>query len=105
MSEVLHANIFFLITGIAVVVCSVLLCIILFHLIKVARAVRRIVESIEAGAEVIVEDIQNLRTLFSDEGFIGRFFSMLAGRTRRGQGRRTARSEKKKDTYDSNDDI
>jgi hypothetical protein len=90
MSEVLQTNIFFLITGIAVIICSALVCVLLFHLIKVARKVRRLIDSVEAGAEVIAEDIQQLRTFFSNGGFIARLVRMFAGKSTRGGARRTS---------------
>ncbi len=73
MSEILHANIFFFITGIAVIVFTFLLSIALFHLIKILKAVRRIVDRVEAGTATIAEDIENLRTYVAEETFLGRF--------------------------------
>ncbi len=74
MSEVLQANIFFFITGIAVIVFSLLLSIALYHLIKILKAVRRIVDRVEAGTETITEDIDRLRTYIMEESFLSRFF-------------------------------
>lgn len=74
MSEVLHANIFFLVTGIAVIVFTFLLCIALYHLIKILTVVRRIVDRVEAGTETITEDIERLRTYVVEESFLARFF-------------------------------
>ena len=97
MSEVLQTNVFFFITGIAVIVCSALLCVLLFHLIKVARTLRRLIDSVEAGAEVIAEDMQQLRTFFMDGGFISRLVRMFAGKSARGGSRRRSeKTEKKK---------
>lgn len=79
MSEVLQANIFFLITGIAVIVFSALLCVALFHLIKVLKSFRRIIDRIEAGTEVIAEDMQQVRTYFTGEGIIRRLVTKLMG--------------------------
>ncbi len=76
MSEVLHANIFFFITGIAVIVFTFLLSIALFHFIKILKAVRRIVDRIEAGTETIAEDIEQLRTYVVEESFLSRFLKM-----------------------------
>lgn len=61
MTEVLHANIFFAITSVAVVTATILLCVLLYHVIRIVRAVRRIVERVEAGSEVIAEDLEDLR--------------------------------------------
>jgi hypothetical protein len=99
MSEVLHANIFFFITGIAVIVFSALLCVALFHIIKVLKSLRRIMDRIEEGTEVIAEDIQNVREYFTEGGFIGRFVSSLMGSSRGGASQKdhkAGKSERKK---------
>ena len=80
MNEVLHANVFFFITGIAVIVFTALLCVALFHGIKVLKSLRRIMERIEMGTEVIAEDMQNVRAYFSGEGIIRRLITKLVGR-------------------------
>ena len=79
MSEVLQANIFFLITGIAVIVFSALLCVALFHGIKVLKALRRVMDRIEEGTEIIAEDMQNVRTYFTADGLLRRLISKLIG--------------------------
>ena len=61
MTEVLHANIFFIITSIAVVIFSLLVCVLLYHVIKIVKSVRRIVERVEAGSEVLAEDLEDIR--------------------------------------------
>ncbi len=61
MTEVLHANIFFVITSIAVVVLTLLVCVLLYHVIKIIKSVRRIVERVEAGSEVLAEDLEDIR--------------------------------------------
>jgi len=65
MTEVLHANIFFVITSIAVVIFTVLICVLLFYVIKIVKAVRRIVDRVEAGSEVLAEDLDHLRSSFN----------------------------------------
>lgn len=62
MTEVLQANIFFIITSIAVVVFTLLVCVLVYHLIKIVRAIRRIVDRVEAGSEVLAEDMENIRS-------------------------------------------
>jgi flagellar biosynthesis/type III secretory pathway M-ring protein FliF/YscJ len=73
MSEVLLTNIFFIITGLAVVVFAVLGSIVLYYLIRILRAVRDIAERMREGNEVIAEDVASVR-----EGLVsGRFFSAI----------------------------
>jgi hypothetical protein len=90
MNEVLLTNIFFIITGSAILFCTVVLCIALFYVITVVRTIKRIVDTIEAGAEVIVEDMQHMRTFFSQNGFVARLVQLLAGKKSTG-----ARARKK----------
>ncbi len=75
MSEVLQANIFFLITSIAVGVLTILGCVLLYQVIKIVRSLRRIIERVEAGSEVIAEDISDLRTFVLE----GSLLSQLIG--------------------------
>lgn len=61
MGEVLQANIFFFITAASVIILTVFLAIVFYHFIKIVRSVRRIIERIEEGSEVVIEDLQNVR--------------------------------------------
>lgn len=79
MTEVLHANIFFIITTVAVVLFTLLMCVLLFHLIKIVKAVRRIVDRVEAGSEVLADDIENLRATFNITNLIQFIMSLVPG--------------------------
>ena len=70
MSEVLHANVFFFITGIAVIVFTSLLCVVLFQGIKILQSIRRIVMRVEDTADALGADINEIRTNFSKGGAI-----------------------------------
>lgn len=95
MSEVLHANIFFFITGIAVIIFTALLCVAFYHFIKVLRSLRRIMERIEEGTEVIAEDLHHVREFFTQEGFVGRLITTLTGSAKRTtRGSTSAKSKK-----------
>ena len=95
MDEVLLTNVFFIITGTAVVICTMLFCVALFYVIKIVRTLRRIIDAIEAGAEVIAEDMHQIRAFFTQDGLIARLIAMVAGRRRRSTrtGRKQAESE------------
>lgn len=82
MSEVLHANIFFFITGIAVIVFTMLLCVALYHAIKILKSVRRVMDRIEAGSEVIAEDLQSFRAYFAEQSPFARFLRAILGERR-----------------------
>ncbi|MCD5381873.1 MAG: hypothetical protein LR017_00985 [Candidatus Pacebacteria bacterium] len=80
MSEVLHANIFFFVTSIAVIVFTLLLCIAIYHVIKILKSVQNIIDRIEAGSEVIAEDVSNLRSFVANGGFVSQLFSFILNR-------------------------
>ena len=80
MNEVLHANIFFFITGISVIIVTVFFCVGLFHVIKALKAVRRILNRVEEGTEAIAEEISNARTYFFEEGLLPRLIKKIMGR-------------------------
>lgn len=93
MSEVLQANIFFVITSIAVVVLTVLLCFVLYQLVRILKNIRDITERLRRGSEQLAEDAQVVRS-FVHEGIIGtarKFLSSLSGEKR--PSRRTKREE------------
>ena len=61
MNEILQANIFFVIASVATVCFTILLCVLLYHVIKIVRAIRRIVERVESGSEALASDVEELR--------------------------------------------
>lgn len=79
MSEILHANIFFVITSIAVVLFTLLVCVLMYHLIKIVRAIRRIVERVEAGSEVLADDIDHIRSSLNPTKLIQFVMSFVPG--------------------------
>lgn len=91
MNEVLHANIFFLIASIATVIFSILTCIILYQVIKIAKVVRSILERIEAGSEKISQDIAHVRSLIGNGGVVSRVVTFFVGAF--GAGRRNRSKE------------
>ncbi len=77
MSEILQANIFFFITSVAVVVFTILLCTILYQILKIVKSVKRIVDRVEAGSEQLASDMSKLRSYFQEGGFMGSMFSFF----------------------------
>ncbi|MEL6804009.1 MAG: hypothetical protein AAFO91_09540 [Bacteroidota bacterium] len=61
MDEVLHANVFFIIASVAMVVFTIMVCVFLYHVIKIVSALRRIIERFETGSEALAGDIEELR--------------------------------------------
>ena len=82
MNEVLHANIFFIIASIATVVFCILITVILYHVLKITRSVRSIIERIQAGSEVIAQDVANIRELVASGGMFSRLIKFVMGTSR-----------------------
>lgn len=95
MSEVLQANVFFFITSIAVIVFSLLLCVLLYHAIKVVKAAQRIIERIEVGSEAIAEDVANLREYFVERSLISQILGIFLGRREKSRSRKAKTTRKK----------
>lgn len=75
MTETLHANIFFLITSLAVIIVTAGLVWLLYHVIHIARDIRSIVsklrkagDEIEQDFEAMRGDFHNLRANLKEEG-------------------------------------
>lgn len=79
MDEVLHANIFFFIASLATVIFFVFLCFILFHVYKIVKSLRAIVERIEAGSEMIAEDVAHVREMVASGGIWSRLIQFFIG--------------------------
>lgn len=94
MNEILHANIFFVIASIATVIFSIILCLILYHVLKITKSLRSIIERIEAGSEVIANDVAHVRALIADGGMVNKVFQFIIGATR---GRSKSKRDNTKD--------
>lgn len=79
MSEVLQANIFFFVTGIAVIIFSSLLCVALYQLIRILKSIRRVMDRIEAGSEIIAADLENVRSYFAEKSLFSRVIGAILG--------------------------
>ncbi len=77
MTEILQANIFFVIASIATVVFCIFVCLILYQILKIVRTVRKIIERIEEGSEVIAEDVAFARSWM--RGGLSSLFGMFTG--------------------------
>lgn len=91
MDEVLHANIFFFITSVAVILFTLLLCFALYYIIKILQSLRRIVDRIDAGSEMIVEDVEQLRSYVLEGSLVSQLVGFFMGRARRPKSKRGAR--------------
>ncbi|MDB5224909.1 MAG: hypothetical protein JWO43_531 [Candidatus Adlerbacteria bacterium] len=72
MTEVVHADIFFFITAVAVMVLSVLLGVALYYVIGIVREVRAVMIQVRHASENITRDIDALRANLKSEGQRGK---------------------------------
>ncbi|MCL5435949.1 MAG: hypothetical protein M1275_02615 [Patescibacteria group bacterium] len=68
MDSFIHADIFFFITSIAVVLVTALLVIALVYLVRILRDAKSVTGKVKEETELISEDINELRTKTKKEG-------------------------------------
>jgi hypothetical protein len=78
MTEVVHADVFFFITAVAVVVLSVLAAVLLYYAIGIAREVRTVVVQVRKASDDLSRDLDVLRSSLAQEGRKGRAIVDLA---------------------------
>ena len=84
----------------------ILLSVILYHVIKIVKSVRAILDKVEAGSEVLAEDVSNLRSqIISGGSFVTRFITLLINNLGifggQESGRRRSSSTKRKKVRES----
>ena len=93
MTEILQANIFFFIASFATIVFSIMACVAMYLIIKILISIRAILARIEAGSDLIADDISAARAFVTGGGLISHLISFVA-RAGGGQKRRSSRSKK-----------
>lgn len=100
MNEVLLANLFFIITGSAVLVVTAFVCLLCFHLITITKKARMMLDRAEAYGEVLMDDVNVLRDhiggYIAKGNIFGKIINMVVGALTMGNTKRTS-SRKKKD--------
>lgn len=96
MNDILLTNIFFIITGTAVLIITALLGVVLFHAIKIIRTVRKILEKIDAGSETIADDLSRLREYFIERSFFSMILGKVFGATRGVRRKKSTRTKNEK---------
>lgn len=81
MTTLIHADIFFFISTIALVLVSVGIIVALVYLIKILRNVSEVSDKVKEESAEIITDIRHLRSDMKREGFrmqhVGQFFARL----------------------------
>ncbi len=79
MEAVLKSEVFFFITGTAVVVLSVVLLVALYYLIKILRDVKEISRTVKRESELIASDVDAVRRSIKKKGKqVGAFIKRAA---------------------------
>ncbi len=79
MNEVLHANIFFIIASVATVAFFVLVCFIIYQVVKILKLVRSVMERVESTSEILAGDISHIREMMANGGWFARLMNFILG--------------------------
>ena len=81
MTDFAKMDVFFFVTTIAVVVLSILLAILIIYIIKISRDIKHITQKARSEAELISQDLSDLRQNVKEHGaklkYFASFFSNL----------------------------
>ncbi len=87
MRTLIHANIFFFITSIFVIVLTLILGIAGAYVILILRDMKEISKKVKTESEEIIEDVKELREKIREEGVglrnIGRLFGLFSKRRKK----------------------
>ncbi|MBI5530253.1 MAG: hypothetical protein HY918_02010 [Candidatus Doudnabacteria bacterium] len=87
MSDFAKMDIFFFVTTIAVAVLTVLLAVLIIYIIKISRDIKHITNKARSEAELISQDLSDLRQNVKDHGaklkYFASFFSNLNKRSKK----------------------
>ena len=96
MDTLVHADIFFFVTTIAVVVVAVTFVVVAFYLVGVLRRTRDIVDAVKAETALVREDIQGARMRVKAGGLrlahLLDFFSVMGGGKNKNKKSKTERN-------------
>lgn len=98
MNEILLANLFFIITGSAVLVVSTFVCVVCFHAIKIERMARSLLHQIGTGTELLIEDAKAFRSHLAEGNLFGRIVAAVIGALTHATAKRAGVQRKKDDS-------
>ncbi|MBU3668707.1 MAG: hypothetical protein FGM57_01925 [Candidatus Taylorbacteria bacterium] len=67
-SNLIHADIFFFITAISVVLLTIILIVILFYIARAVKTISQMVEKIKTESDQVIDDLSDLREKIKDGG-------------------------------------
>jgi uncharacterized membrane protein len=84
MESIIHADIFFLVSTVALILISIGIIIALIYIIKILRTVSKVSDKVKEESTEIIDDLKHLRGNIKQEGFrfrsVKSFLSKLFGR-------------------------
>lgn len=86
MTEVLQANIFFIIASVVTVIFGLIITLVLFQIYKIVRLIRSIVERLDSASAMVAGDAAELRQFLAKGGLmatVARFIMGTRGRRKR----------------------
>ena len=83
MNDILNADIFFVIASISTVLFTLVLCAILYQILKLVKTLRRIIERVESASEQVAADMVQARALLYNGGIIAKVIGFMAGTKRK----------------------
>lgn len=75
MQSIIHADIFFFVTTIALIVLAAVLVIVIIYVITILNDLKKITAKFRKESEEVMDDIHNLRNHIKTEGLTMRYLS------------------------------
>lgn len=103
MSDLVHADIFFFITSISVIVLSLLVAVALFYVVKILRDIQAISAKIRKASDELEQDFESLRSAVKGEGvrvktIFDLFLEFIIAKFRGGSRRKAKKAQEKEET-------
>ena len=106
MSEVVHADIFFFISSLAVICITIALLVLLYYIIPIARDARAIVAKLRKAGDEVEKDFEALRSSLREEGTKGKtILNLVFGFIARALRPSAAPKPRAKKTPDSSSEV
>ena len=101
MTEVVHADIFFVITAVAVVLISLALLVVLYFVIHILPDIRAVTAKVRKASDELERDFERLRSEVKNEGLkVKTVFDIVLGFVHRQVERPRARRKKVGEAHD-----
>lgn len=99
MTTLIHADIFFFVTTIAVVLIAALFVAVMIYIVRILNDFRYISGVVRKETDLLAEDIEGIREEVKDKGVFGGLYTMISGlfrgRNERSKAKQTNKSKKR----------